>query len=253
MNPIDALTSPEVQPEAPSQPEVAVTVDGGPLVDLGPPIIMPPVPACPAGTNGEIDLWVPGPGNCSYAQAEVPQFAAAVDSELYAQGAACGSCLEVTSPRGQVIATVVDQYPVSPSPNGHKISLSNAALIKVAAPGTSLAVLSWRWAPCPTASASIMAELKEGSGQFYWEVMLQNATNRVAKVEFISAAEPNWQEAKREPYGYFSHPSARGLPTRLRLTDTVGNVKLTDNLQWPTSPATKPIPLNIQFAPACSL
>ena len=45
----------------------------------------------------------------------------------------------------------------------------------------------------------------------------------------------------------------RGLPTRLRLTDTVGNVKLTDILQWPTSPATKPIPLNVQFAPACSL
>jgi expansin (peptidoglycan-binding protein) len=250
---IDATASLEVQHEDASQPEAGVTVDSGPPGDLEPPIITPPVLACPAATNGQIDLWVPGPGNCSYPQAEVPQFAAAVDSELYAQGAACGSCLEVTSARGQVIATVVDQYPVSPGPNGHKISLSNAALTKVTAPGTSLAVLSWRWAPCPTASTSIMAELKEGSGQFYWEVMLQNATNRVAKVEFISAAEPNWQEAKREPYGYFSHPSARGLPTRLRLTDTVGNVKSTDNLQWPTNPVTKPIPLNVQFAPACSL
>ncbi|MEA2699453.1 MAG: expansin [Myxococcales bacterium] len=255
MNPVDATASPEAQPEAPSQPEVAVIPDSGPrvAVDMGPPIIVPAVPACPAAVNGEIDLWLPGPGNCSYAQAELPQFAAAVDSEIYAQGAACGSCLEVTSDRGQVIATVVDQYPVSPSPNGHKISLSSAALNKVAAPGTSVAVLHWRWAPCPTAATSIMAELKEGSGQFYWEVMLQNATNRVAKVEFISAAEPSWQEAKREPYGYFSHPSARGLPTRLRLTDTAGNVKLTDNLQWPTNPETKPIPLNVQFAPACSL
>jgi expansin (peptidoglycan-binding protein) len=221
-----------------------------PAVDMGPAIM---VPACPAATSGEIDLWVPGPGNCSYAQAELPEFTAAVDRDLYEQGAACGSCVEVTSARGTVIATVVDQYPVSPSPNGNKISLGSAALNKVAAPGTSLAVLRWRWAPCPTATTTIMAELKPGSGQFYWEVMLQNATNRVAKVEFISAAEPSWQQAKREAYGYFSHPSARGLPTRLRLTDSAGDVKTTDLLQWPTNPETSPIPLNVQFSPACSL
>ena len=94
--------------------------------DTGP--VEVPLPGCGATSPGEIELWVGGLGNCSYPVPMLPMFTAAVDRELYAAGAACGSCLEVSSPRGKVIAVVVDQYPVPPTPRGNKISLGPAAL-----------------------------------------------------------------------------------------------------------------------------
>jgi hypothetical protein len=250
----------------PEKNEPPPVVDANPHVDLVPVVepkpaveAGPPVDAqdtgggqlfCRAPGPGEIDLWLPGAGNCSYPVGELPQYVAAVDRDLYAAGTACGSCLEVSSNRGKVIATVVDQYPVSPSPRGNKISLNSAALAVVAAPGTSVASMRWRWVPCP-ASGPIVGALKEGSHFFYWEVMIRNAVNHVAKVEFITATDRTWRPTKQEAYGYFSHGSSSGLPLQLRLTDTDGLVLTTGDLAWAAN-VTAPLPLGVQFTPACT-
>ncbi|HET6279418.1 MAG TPA: expansin EXLX1 family cellulose-binding protein [Polyangia bacterium] len=225
-------------------PDVAIAIPDAVVAEVGPP-------ACPAGIPGEIDLWVAGQGNCSYSLSANPEYSAAVDQEIYAAGAACGSCLEVAGDLGKVIATVVDQYPVAPSPRGHKISLGKAALAKVAGPGASIAYLRWRWVPCPVTD-SIIATLKDGSSQYYFEIMLTNVTNRVVKFEFSTLIDSTWREAKRQSYNYFRQTPAQGLPTRLRLTDTVGNVVTTDVIRWPTNPVTTPVPINVQFPAACA-
>ena len=231
-------------------------VDTGPVVEVAQPIDAqeagPPLPVCRAGSPGEIDLWVPGQGNCSYPVATLPDYVAAVDRDLYGQGAACGSCLEVWSSRGRVIATVVDQYPVAPGAHGNKISLSKAALLQVAPPGTSVASMNWRWVPCPV-SGPIMAALKNGSHQFYWAVMLKSAVNRVVKVESLIGADTTWRAAKLENDGFFLGDSTTfGLPAQLRLTDTEGNTVTTGKLTWPTNPVTQTTSLDVQFPPACA-
>jgi expansin (peptidoglycan-binding protein) len=261
---VDASDGNPVKDGPPSLIDTNPRVDVEAVVEAKPPVEAGPPPvdaqdtgggqvACRPPDPGEIDLWVSGVGNCSYPVGELPVYAAAVDSELYATGAACGVCLEVSSNRGKVIATVVDQYPVSPGAHGHKISLSNAALLQVAAPGTSVASMNWRWVPCPV-SGPIMAALKNGSHQFYWAVMLKSAVNRVVKVESLTGADTTWRAAKLENDGFFLGDSKiTGLPARLRLTDVVGNTVTTGNLTWPTNPVTQTTPLDVQFPPACAL
>ncbi|HEX3694149.1 MAG TPA: expansin EXLX1 family cellulose-binding protein [Polyangia bacterium] len=233
-------------------PDDSAPVDTNPVADTGPPPVeaRPPLPACGGSTTGQIDEWLVGQGNCSYPINELPAYAAAVDDQLYAAGAACGSCLEVSGQQGKVIATVVDRYPVSPGPNGDRISISEAALLKVAPPGTGVAALQWRWVPCPVQSP-IMASLKDGSGQYYWEVALRNVVNRVVKVEYVVGTDLNWQSLPLSDYGFFRLESAKGLPSRLRLTDTAGTVLTTGVLQWPNNPVTAPISLDVQFPPTC--
>ena len=96
----------------------------------------------------------------------------------------------------------------------------------------------------------IQGALKEGSGQFYWEVMIRNATNRVVKVESMVKNEKTWRPAKQESYGYFSNALGNGLPVQLRLTDTEGNTITTGDLTWPGD-VTSPISLGVQFPAAC--
>lgn len=257
MPPVDATMADVVEaPMMPVMPPPPPPKDAGvdhtaSVPEVAPPVVPPP-PLCPAAKPGEIDLWVPGPGNCSYPLKDLPEYVAAVDKELYAAGAACGSCLEVSGDRGSVVAMVVDQYPVPPSARGHKISLSNAALVKVAGPGVGLAHLNWRWAPCP-ATGSATGALKDGSSAFYWEVILNNVTNRVVKFEYATAIDATFKEAFRTSYNYFRLTPAMGLPKRLRLTDTAGNVQTTEELPWPANGGTAPIPLGVQFPPACRL
>jgi expansin (peptidoglycan-binding protein) len=244
----DAQAVNDVQQEM--EKDVSSPVDANPLVDAVPAVEAGPLsPVCGGSVKGQIDEWLVGEGNCSYPIDQLPAYAAAVDDQLYAAGAACGSCLEVSGQQGKVIATVVDRYPVSPGGDGDRISISEAALLKVAPPGTSVAALQWRWVPCPVQSP-IMAALKDGSGQYYWEVALRNVVNRVVKVEYVVGTDTNWQSLPLSDYGFFRLESANGLPSKLRLTDTAGNVVTTGVLQW-NNPVTSPISLDVQFPPTC--
>ncbi|HEY0712876.1 MAG TPA: expansin EXLX1 family cellulose-binding protein [Polyangia bacterium] len=222
-----------------------------PPADTAPP--PPPGPAaCPAMLNrGEFGVYPGGGiGNCSYATNMIPATIASVDSELYARSAACGACLEVSSQRGKIVATVIDQLPQPPGPRGHRFLLNRQALVQVAGAGVDSAMLDWRWVPCAT-NGPIVAHMKAGSNQFYWEVLFTNTTTPVAKLEFTADPNGAWMEVPRENYNYFRRTNARGLPERLRLTDGSGNIVTTGDLRWPLV-ITNPLPIGVQFPLACT-
>jgi hypothetical protein len=222
-----------------------------PPVDTAPP---PPTgpPACPATlARGEFGVYPGGGiGNCSYATNMLPDTIASVDSELYARSASCGACLEVTGARGKIVATVIDQLPQPPGPRGHRFLLNRQALVQVAGPNIDSALLDWRWVPC-AANGPIVANMKIGSNQFYWEVLFTNTLTPVVKLEFTTDPNAPWMEVPREAYNYFRRTNARGLPDRLRLTDGAGHVVTTGELRWPLV-ITNPVPLGVQFPLACT-
>ena len=198
---------------------------------------------------GEIDTFAPGEGNCSFPRDSLPDFVASVDTALYASGAACGDCLEVTGPRGKVVAQVIDQYVTSPGPRGNKISLDPAGMARVSDSSGGPVALRWRWVPCP-AVGPMKAALKSGSSEWAWQVMITNFTNRIARVEFLAPGGA-WREIQRESYNYWRHDSAMGLPPQLRLTDVHGNVRVSATLPWPGGNRTAPISLETQVPAAC--
>lgn len=228
------------------------TSDAG--ADQRPPMDAAPEPpspmACPAMTApAEVGVFDVGVGNCSFPVGELPAHVVAVDSQLYAAGAACGTCIELSHGANKVIAMVVDQYPTQPGPRGNKLSLGRAAFSKLTGLDTGLLGMGWRRVPCPV-TGPITAALKNGSSVFYWEVIFQNVANPIASLEFMNATDLLWTRVKREHYNYFRQPSASNLPARFRLTDVHGNVVVTPTLSWP-NPVTKSIPIGVQFPAAC--
>jgi hypothetical protein len=81
--------------------------------------------------------------------------------------------------------------------------------------------------------------------------MIVNSTNRVAKVEFTTAADRVFRPAVQQQYGYFRNVNATGLPTRLRLTDSQGAALTTGEIPWATPVATE-VSLGVQFRPSCA-
>lgn len=217
--------------------------------DLSPPDAPPP--ACPSPNNSaQLDTFVPSSTvNCSFHKDTFPPYVAAVDSVLYASASNCGACMELSSTLGKVVVQVIEHAPGQPSGGNDKISVNRAAMDMVA-PGKSTATALWRWVPCPV-TGPITAALTSESSEYGWELILQNHTNRVAKVEY-HAGDSNWMTVKREDYNYFHRDPAAGLPQQLRVTDAFGNVVVSGPLRWPTKTLTTPISLDVQFAPSCT-
>lgn len=229
----------------------AADLPPAPPADTAPPPPSGP-PACAATlSRGEFGVYPGGGiGNCSYTSSMIPATIASVDSELYAKSAACGACLEVTGARGKVVATVIDQLPQPPGPRGHRFLLNRQALSQIAGPNIDSALLDWRWVPC-AADGPMVAHMKIGSNQFYWEVLFTNTITPVVKLEYSNGANGPWMVVPRENYNYFRQINARGLPDRLRLTNADGNAVTTGDLRWPLV-ITNPLPLGVQFPLGCT-
>jgi expansin (peptidoglycan-binding protein) len=197
-----------------------------------------------------VGIWGRGVGNCSYPVPAVDDYVAALDLNLYAKGARCGSCLEVATAKGSVVVRVVDSTSIPGS--GNQLSISEIAFRKIAPANSGLVQANWRWVPCE-AMTDIMGALKGDSGQYYWAAIFDNVVNPIAKLEYLSKGnDMAWKEAKREHDNYFYCPMAQGLPTRFRLTDTTGQVRLTNTpLVW-ANPIDKYMSLGVQFSPVCS-
>ncbi|HEY0712137.1 MAG TPA: hypothetical protein VGF45_05660, partial [Polyangia bacterium] len=131
----DAETSTGLPDSGPADVPTMMDAPIDMTVDLGPP----PPPKCAASKPGEAGVWVPGQGNCSYPVPPPGEAVAAVDRDLYANAATCGSCIEVTGMLGTVVARVVDQFPVTPNARGNRMTLSEMAFNKVARAGSGVA------------------------------------------------------------------------------------------------------------------
>ena len=101
----------------------------------------------------------------------------AMNTTDYAQGAACGACVEASYSGRKVVLTIVDECPVGSNPKCQKghIDLSRKA-IRQLEPNSSLEDLNnvaWRYVKCP-ASGNVKARLHPNQNADWQPVVLEN-------------------------------------------------------------------------------
>lgn len=101
----------------------------------------------------------------------------AMNTTDYAQGAACGACVEAGYNGRKVVLTIVDECPVSTNPlctKGH-IDLSRKAIRQLEPNGSleNLKNVSWRYVQCP-ASGNVKTRLHPNQNPDWQPVVIEN-------------------------------------------------------------------------------
>lgn len=163
-----------------------------------------------------------GSGNCGF-DSTGDLMVAAMNHTDYADSAACGACVHIKGPSGEVTVRIVDQCPgCAPG----DIDLSPQAFEKLADPVLGRVDISWTYVPCDV-SGNIVYHFKEGSNQWWTAVQIRNARFAIGKLEVQKDGQ--YVEVNRVDYNYFVDDSGMGPgPYTFRVTDVNGNV-LTDS------------------------
>jgi hypothetical protein len=102
----------------------------------------------------------------------------AMNTTDYAQGAACGACVEASYNGRKVVLTIVDECPISTNPlcnKGH-IDLSRKAIRQLEPNGSleHLTNVSWRYVQCP-AAGNVKVRLHPNQNANWQPVVIENA------------------------------------------------------------------------------
>jgi expansin len=158
-----------------------------------------------------------GGGNCSFDRISSPLVVALGPSE-YRAGAACGSYLDVSGPKGSVRVKVTDQCPECAA--GH-IDLSREAFERIGNPVDGIIPITYTTVRDPAVPGPVTVRVKEGSSQYWLAVRVDNHGNALTSVELQSGG--GFQKLARTDFNYWiDENGAGGGPFTLRLTDSTG-------------------------------
>jgi expansin len=162
-----------------------------------------------------------GSGNCSF-DPTGDLMVAAMNHADYAASAACGACVHIEGPSGEVTVRIVDRCPECPQGD---IDLSPQAFEKIADLSLGRVDITWAYVPCDT-SGPIVYHFKEGSNQWWTAVQIRNSRYAIDKLEFDAGG--GFVDVARVDYNYFVADSGMGPgPYTFRVTDVEGHT-LTD-------------------------
>jgi expansin (peptidoglycan-binding protein) len=172
-------------------------------------------------------------GMCSFTGYTIPSgiFGTALSDSNWAGAAACGACVSVKGPDGDVITAMVRQIFLTswtqltesqvvdqcPGCGSNHLDLFPDAYAELA-PSPGIIPVSWNFVPCGITSP-IQLKNKEGTSKFWFSMQVRNANVRVSKLEVSTDSGKTWKATTRQPYNYFENSSGFG-------TDTV-DVKIT--------------------------
>ncbi|PCC68109.1 Peptidoglycan-binding domain-containing protein, expansin [Nannocystis exedens] len=160
-----------------------------------------------------------GSGNCSFDANPGDDMVAAMNTPDYMASAACGACVQIDGPDGQIVVRIVDRCPECES--GH-IDLDEDAFPMIADKNLGVVPITWRYVSC-TLDGPIVYHFKEGSNQWWTAVQIRNHRNAIAKLEFKNGDDA-WQEVPRLDYNYFVAEQGMGPgPYAFRVTDVHGH------------------------------
>ncbi|GIE95710.1 hypothetical protein Ari01nite_31750 [Paractinoplanes rishiriensis] len=153
-------------------------------------------------------------GNCSFPNSPADDLFVALGPNEYSNGAACGSYLDVSGPKGKVRVKVTDQCPECGP--GH-IDLSRTAFKKIGAEIDGIIPISYKTVTNPGTPGPISVRVKEGSSKFWLAVLIDNHANQLASVTV------NGKSTHREDFNYWIiDAGAGGGPFKIKITDVYG-------------------------------
>lgn len=159
-----------------------------------------------------------GAGNCGFDATPDDLDVAAFDTSSYAGSAACGACVRVKGPDGEVTVRIVDSCPGC---DANHLDLSRSAFAKIAEPSKGRVPISFSTVAC-TVSGGIAYHFKDGSSKYWTAIQIRNHRLPIAKVEYEKSGA--FVEMKREDYNYFVESKGVGdLPSGLVLRVTAAD------------------------------
>jgi expansin (peptidoglycan-binding protein) len=177
-----------------------------------------------------------GSGNCGFDPSPNDLDVAAFDTADYAGSAACGECVRITGPKGDVTVRIVDSCPDC---DAHHLDLSPSAFAKMADKAAGRVDVTYQSVACDV-QGPIQYHFKDGSSQYWTAIQLRNYRIPVTKLEYQKSGA--YVEMKREDYNYFVDASGVGDQPgglHVRVTSADGRT-LEDTLATVTANATFP-------------
>lgn len=138
-----------------------------------------------------------GSGNCGFDASPDDLDVAAFDANSYASSAACGACVRVKGPNGEVTVRIVDSCPGC---DANHLDLSRSAFTKIADPSRGRVPVSFQTVACAV-SGGMGFHFKDGSSKYWTAIQVRNHRLPVAKLEY--RREGTFVEMKREAYNFF--------------------------------------------------
>jgi expansin (peptidoglycan-binding protein) len=188
-----------------------------------------------AATSGKATFYdlAGGTGNCSFPSSPADDLFVALGPAEYSAGAACGTYLDVTGPKGKVRVKVTDSCPECAP--GH-LDLSRTAFKKIGNEVDGIIPITYKTVTGVTTPGPISVRVKEGSSQYWLAVLIDNHGNQLKSVTV------NGKTTHREDYNYWVIDGGAGRgPFKIKISDvyghsvTVGGIKLSPGVTQKTS------------------
>lgn len=193
-----------------------------------------------AGTNG---------GNCGIFVVKDDFRHCAMNHTQYDSSYACGACVRVIGPLGEINLKVVDRCPECKPGD---IDLSTDAFTSIAKLEDGRVKIQWQYIPCQDNDKTIKMYIDNGSSPYYFKALFYDIKHRIKTVEW-KTQEGKYIPIHREMYNYFVALSGidEGRtecgPYTFRITDEYGNMVYAYNISYKTG---EEIDLGVQF-PDC--
>ncbi len=166
---------------------------------------------------------------------------AAINVAEYAKSAACGSCVNVSGPKGKVVVRLVDRCP---SCVANHLDLSAQAFAKIADPKAGRVPITYQLVSCPV-PGNMSYRIKEGSSKFWTAIQVRDHTVPVAKVEYKKNGV--YTNMPRADYNYFIDAKGVGdQPNGIALRITAADGRVVEDVV-PSIVAGKVFPGVVQF------
>jgi expansin (peptidoglycan-binding protein) len=173
----------------------------------------PPSTTAKSGKATYYDLG-DGIGNCSFPSSPADDLFVALGPEQYANGAACGTYLDVTGPKGTIRVKVIDSCPECAA--GH-LDLSRTAFKKIGAEVAGIIPITYRTVRNPSVPGPLSVRLKEGSSRYWFAALIDNHGNRLSSVKVGGHA------TQRADYNFWIIDAGAGPgPFTIKITDVYG-------------------------------
>jgi expansin (peptidoglycan-binding protein) len=161
-----------------------------------------------------------GSGNCGFPATPGDLMVAAMNHTDYAGSAACGACVRIQGPMGDVDVRIVDRCPECPQGD---IDLSPEAFARVAELSAGRVAITWQYIECPV-QGPVVYHFKDGSNEYWTAVQMRNHRHAIASFAYRDDG-GSFVDVARLDYNYFVADSGMGPgPYTFRITDTLGNV-----------------------------
>ena len=176
----------------------------------------------PESRSGEATYYdfADGSGNCSFPATPEDLMVGAMNHTDYAASGACGTCVRIAGPLGEVDVRIVDRCPECPAGD---IDLSPEAFSRIAEMAQGRVAIEWRYIACPVAGP-VVYHFKEGSNPWWTAVQIRNHRYAVASLAYRDE-QGAFLDVVRLDYNFFVEETGMGRgPYEFRVTDVHGAV-----------------------------